>query len=316
MSEQRIPETPAPAQTGPRPPRGLTGAILLIEIGVVFLLNNMGVISVNWWQIAQFWPVILILIGLDVILGRRSFIGSMGVAALTLLAVVVITIIAATSAAIRPFTAEAITRDVAVALEDASALEIRLEMGAGDVRLDALEGADYAVQGTYTTNSQLELVTDYRVAGDTGQLTIRQTGEDNRIGPTSYVGGLELGLNDSVPIDLVVEAGVGGLTLDLSGVQLRSLTVNMGVGGTEVILPTPQGNLEVNIDGGVGGIEITLPAGVEARINYDGGLSDLDTPLRFARSADNVRQTEGYNSATGRITLTIDMGIGGVDVSD
>ncbi len=40
--------------------------ILIIAVGVIFLLNNIGVISGNIWDnIFQFWPVILIAIGLD-----------------------------------------------------------------------------------------------------------------------------------------------------------------------------------------------------------------------------------------------------------
>lgn len=44
------------------------GLIFLI-LGVVFLLRNLEVISVGFWEI--FWPAVIILIGLQIIFGRR-----------------------------------------------------------------------------------------------------------------------------------------------------------------------------------------------------------------------------------------------------
>jgi len=51
--------------------RGIpTGALILIIIGVFFLLANLGVLSFRWT--ADFWPVILIVIGVWLVLRRLS----------------------------------------------------------------------------------------------------------------------------------------------------------------------------------------------------------------------------------------------------
>jgi TM2 domain-containing membrane protein YozV len=51
--------------------RGIpTGALILIVIGVFFLLANLGVLSFHWT--ADFWPVILIVIGVWLVLRRLS----------------------------------------------------------------------------------------------------------------------------------------------------------------------------------------------------------------------------------------------------
>ena len=31
--------------------RGITGALILIALGVAFLLTNMGIMSFNWWAV-------------------------------------------------------------------------------------------------------------------------------------------------------------------------------------------------------------------------------------------------------------------------
>lgn len=59
-----------PASCGPRSGAVPTGALILIGIGVLFLLANLGVLSFRWT--ADFWPVILIVIGVWLVLRRLS----------------------------------------------------------------------------------------------------------------------------------------------------------------------------------------------------------------------------------------------------
>jgi Domain of unknown function (DUF5668)/B-box zinc finger len=59
-----------PAGCGPRSGAIPTGALILIILGVFFLLANLGVLSFRWT--ADFWPVILIVIGVWLVLRRLS----------------------------------------------------------------------------------------------------------------------------------------------------------------------------------------------------------------------------------------------------
>ena len=54
---------------------GLVGPVILIFIGGVLLLGNLGLLRVDWWELWRLWPVALILAGLD-ILARHSRWGS------------------------------------------------------------------------------------------------------------------------------------------------------------------------------------------------------------------------------------------------
>ncbi len=47
---------------------------ILIGLGLVLLLNNFNLLSWEaWYQLWQFWPLLLILVGLQIILGRSWF---------------------------------------------------------------------------------------------------------------------------------------------------------------------------------------------------------------------------------------------------
>lgn len=47
--------------------------LILLFVGVFLLLNNMGIVSSDiWYFILPFWPVILVLIGIKIILGKSQ----------------------------------------------------------------------------------------------------------------------------------------------------------------------------------------------------------------------------------------------------
>lgn len=68
---EAVPMPPAAVQGASCGPGGLPiGAIILIALGVIFLLDNLGVLSFRWT--AEFWPVILIVIGVWLAFRRYS----------------------------------------------------------------------------------------------------------------------------------------------------------------------------------------------------------------------------------------------------
>lgn len=58
---------------GHRHGSGIFG-LLLLFMGVTLLLTNVGLVSMDFWQfVIPFWPVLLILLGVKIILGRNWF---------------------------------------------------------------------------------------------------------------------------------------------------------------------------------------------------------------------------------------------------
>jgi len=75
----RMTLTPNAGSTAPSVVNGggpPVGAIVLIGLGVLFLLNNLGILHGRW--IHQFWPVILIVIGVYLFIRRTSDIPAQG----------------------------------------------------------------------------------------------------------------------------------------------------------------------------------------------------------------------------------------------
>ena len=56
---------------------GIAGSLFWLGVGVIFLLANLGYLPVTVWELLwRFWPVLLIAIGIDIIIGRRASAGA------------------------------------------------------------------------------------------------------------------------------------------------------------------------------------------------------------------------------------------------
>jgi lia operon protein LiaF len=65
---------------------GLLGGLLLVFLGIVFLLNNLGFVPSSVWnEVWKFWPVLFILLGLRLLAGR-NFVSRIIIALVTLFA--------------------------------------------------------------------------------------------------------------------------------------------------------------------------------------------------------------------------------------
>ncbi len=311
VEEQRTADAPAPRERGAR---GLTGAILLIALGVALLLDNLGVISVDWLGLLRFWPVILVLIGLDLLLGR-SVLGSLLAALVGLTLVIGLIVLASEDNRVHP-TGRTITRQIARELGEARDLQVTLNLGASQTRVGPLSGSDYAIQGDYTTDEILTITADYRLRGDTGVLILSQESPGRGAENIPIVGELNLGLTTAVPIALSVDTGFGDVTLDLSGMKIRSLDVTAGVGNMVIILPEA-GDFDATVEAGVGNIEIHVPPSLAAAVDVEGGLSNIDMDsMRFRSTGEDHWETPGFDSASDQVEIAVEAGIGNISIGD
>jgi hypothetical protein len=308
-------------ENGPPPPRrrtsGLTWAIILIGAGVALLLQNMGVIQIDWLYVVNFWPVLLILAGLDFLLGRRSFVGGLLTAAIGLAIVAGILWLATGPANLSGWATSlqgnTVTREVQTELGGADALEADLNLGVTNTTIDAHGDPEYALQGEYTTDERINLDVTYEVNDGTGDLRLEERGLDQFPGP-GYIGEMDLSLTDAVPIDLSVDSGIGATTLDLMNLTITALYVNAGVGSTDITLGN--GSYTADINAGVGELSIELPKDAAVRLELDGGLGSTHFPDRFEQIDDSTWETPGYNTATEQIVLQVDTGVGDFTITE
>ena len=294
--------------------RSLIGPVILIGLGIVFLLNNLGVLSWSVWEVIfRLWPVLLVAAGLDLLLGRRSIWGSLLALVLTV-AIVAGVLWLFGSGIIRG--REAAAEEVAQALGGATQARVIIAPAVGSLRVESLAESDNLIAGVIHPVSGENVNRDFTVEDETATFTLQSAGS---FGPfTPFFGswggepGWDLGLNGEVPLELEVSMGVGESDLDLEELQVSDLTVSMGVGQTTVVLPAV-GRFQAKIDGAIGQTVVVIPRGMEARVQVDTGLAGSRLPAGY-RQQDDVYTSPGYASAEDRVDLEVSQAIGNVSI--
>jgi hypothetical protein len=290
---------------------GFVWPVMLIGAGVVFLLNNLGIVSWDvWGTLLRLWPVLLIAIGLDLLVGRRFPLGSALLAGL----LVVVLVLAAQGALPVAVNASANvdrTETVSQPVEGAARAAVIIRFGSGELNVTALPSdSGQLVEGTADLSRGETLRQDYRKSGDSGVFTLASDGSWSS-GPEFFFNqqkSWDLGLNRDLPLDLQVNAGAGKSMLDLVSLNLRRLQLDSGVGQATVKLPET-GKYNVRINGGVGQTVLMVPEGLAVRVEVDGGLGGVSAQGEFTREGDTY-VTGNFANAENRATVEVDGGVG------
>jgi Domain of unknown function (DUF5668) len=251
--------------------RGFFWPAVLILIGVVALLANAGLISTDRLALlSDLWPLILIVIGLEII-ARRALQGAAGD-----VAAVLIVLIAAGGAlayvALAPNPGATHTLDSSAPLGSLSHAAVEVDAGAATITMSgnsSLEGKLYQAHIEYSGTKP-----DVSLERSNGNLNISQA--NNRFGFQARHFTLDLQLNPSVPWTITSNVGASTETYSLAAVHVRSIEINTGASREDFMLGPPSGAVPMTINGGALTVHIHRPAGAGATVTVSGGAISLD----------------------------------------
>jgi hypothetical protein len=283
----------------------------------VFLLNNLGVISWSVWALlVRIWPVLLIAVGIDLLVGRRSGIGAA-------IAAMLIIILFAGFFWTMNFTGELWDSDSvieAIVHEQGRADEavVHIDQDVGELLIGSLDADDgLFVSGEVAVGENERLDDDFAVEEGVIDFSLSSEGQQYypgwifTDGPTANKI-WELDFSQDVLLDLDVDTGVGRSELDLTDLSISSLDVDGGVGEVVVFLPD-EGRYSVTINAGVGSIEVFVPEGVAAEIHIDSGLGDTSVIGNYEQRG-GVYYSEGFENADHTAIIYLDGGVGEIRV--
>jgi hypothetical protein len=289
----------APVRRSNRNGGGVAFAITLIALGAVALFANMNLLDVRWETVIRFWPLLLVLLGLDVLIGRESVAGGIVVGLISAGAIAAVVLFGSQFAP----PASSATGDIVTGTinetVDAESLKVRLDLSMLPLEVGASE--DGKITGDYKTDSRVEPEIDY----NQGELTITQPDFD--FDPFSFEPfsfndgqdtGLRLNLPPNVPIDLEVSSGLGQVILDLSDLNITSLKVDAGSGQVIVTLPHDGQIDTVDVKGDLGQVMVEAPGGAAL---------DIDT-FKVDSGSGQVVVTLPASGTIGELDVKADLG--------
>jgi hypothetical protein len=207
------------------------GGLLLVAVGVLLLLQTIGVVPWGLWlELWRFWPVLLVVAGGLILLGGRAPL----VATLAALALLIASVGGAYALADRASFPTVTEISLAEPLNNLESAEVHLAFSAGDLRVGALPpgSVDLARGELRTPGREASAVLERR--NGEGQLTI-SSGAAGGLGWLGGGGGAQwdLALSRDVPLALDVDGGAASMELDLRHLRVERLDLDVGAADGE-----------------------------------------------------------------------------------
>lgn len=311
--------------------------ILLIAFGALFLYAQWRPgfdAFATLWSYRNYWPVILIFIGLGKIWDysrARHYQagqlqaqgegagapppGSLGTTLGIVAFVVLVGVIVWRGSGHTGAHGFGVTmrHDVrSVDLQGAKNVRARIDLGAGSLTI--LSNTGRLLDATFDyreSNGAPEL--DYNVSDGTGELNLSDTDHGPHILGGDSRNTWNLRFSDQVPLALSVNLGAGEGRLRVGQLDLTKLDMNMGAGRVELDLTGERkSDLDVDIQGGVGEAVIRVPRSVGVIATATGGLGAVDTH-GFRHDGDEyINDAYGHTPAT--IHIRVQGGVGRINL--
>ena len=299
-------------------PGGIIIPIMLVVLGILFLLSNFGVISSDFWStLWRFWPLILVLLGIEIMLGvTRGWVAIV----LALLAVGVVAAIGfGLALGYRSdggwLRRERASQEWVVELGDLVEAEVLVKFGAGRVDIGALSSRSVnLLEGDLEYDRSRGMPDkEFEQRDGKGILTLSSA---SSTGIFFGVGGedWELKLSRDIPLDLSVEAGAASIDLDLEPLNVRSLRLQLGASTVKVKFPESATSTSAVIKAGAATINIDIPEGVAARINTKLGLSTSHIDESRFQKSDGYYISPGYDTAKNKLEISLETGVSTVTI--
>jgi hypothetical protein len=250
--------------------------IVLIGVGAIMLLANLDILPTPSVRLLlRLWPLALIVLGLDLIVGRRSpLLGALiGLAAIAL--VILLLYFAPSLNLERTVEKKTINLNTPLGNTQTANVTLDLERYATTIGsnidsddlftavLDTYTDVDYVARGGRRATIELDPVDanlydlDWSVASTRDMLW-------------------EIDLSPDVLLDLSVDVGSGSADLDLFDLMLSDLTVDGGSGSTDLAIPDSGELFPVYVDGGSGSFDIQIEDGANLDADFDVGSGSFD----------------------------------------
>jgi hypothetical protein len=278
------PQSPERPLARMRPPH-LVFPIVLIGIGIALLLITTGAVSEDaGWRLLQLWPVLLILIGIELVFTWA--VPNVAGRVLTAITLVVLMLAAVVYATVAPsgganstgsdFSAATGTVQQPLLVIDAAGTNIKLESASlGDnlysAHFDIATGGQPRAQ-LDAANSRLTVSIEHQLGG-----IFSAPGRSDSVA---------VRLNDQLPWDIQLNGAGINTTADVSGLNLHSVRISGAGTKLTATLPAPSGIVPVEVSGVGCTITLTVPAGTAASTTGTGVATSVTNNTTGASGLD------------------------------
>jgi LiaI-LiaF-like transmembrane region len=288
---------------------GIVWPSLLIGLGAIFLLNNFGYLVLDVWQVIfSLWPVLLIAIGFDILIGRRSWL-------LSLIGVMVVMGILVGAIGLMSNKAFVVAgQEIRYSTEGVEQAEMDFNIPVGTMALKVSSEQGVLLSGMVPEGGGIKIQEQFLVQNGTAALKLSADGAFLTVPGITSLYRWDFQVAPEVPLGLNVSQGAGSVNLDLTNLSPRDLNASIGAGQIAVLLPEGK-SFSAHLSGGVGQLIVIVPENVGVRIGSGSAITAFSVPDGYEQSG-NVYTSPNYSSTDDQVNLELDLAIGSVVVKE
>jgi len=293
--------------------------VFFVSIGGLLLLGNYTDLNFSWNSAWKFWPMVLVLIGISILVKNQIGKNIVGALAGIILA---LTLYASVSA-----TTNLITHDFVFDFDDEDAVYDTTFYN--EDYSDSIKTASLSFNagaGTFKLLPPTEKLVDFRTEGNKANYNLNRNDSEShtditfnmkntkvRFGKNNYKNSVEMSLNSKPEWELNFDVGAASVDLDLTPYKVSKVDVDMGAAALNIKFGDLADVTRFKIEAGASDIDILIPENVGCEINSDAALSSKNYE-DFKKIDKDLYRTENFDTAQKRIYIEIDCGVSSIDV--
>ncbi|MEL7590753.1 MAG: DUF5668 domain-containing protein [Anaerolineaceae bacterium] len=291
---------------------GLAWSLVILGLGVLLLLGNLGYLAVRALPLlSKIWPILLVAIGIDIAFGRQrggwrwvlhAGVGILAVGLIFWLALAF------------PVAVGTHTVNFEQPLDEAQAVRIDFDLIVGKLALTNGVDNDQLLFGSAVLPRYGSLRSDYTEPVN-GKSILRlgiESGNQPLAGDqTAYA--FDFKVNPRIPVDVRTKLVVGELQLYLRNTLTTNLETEVALGSQNLTIPCTD-RLDVEIEQALGFVTVNIPRGCGVTIHLDNALVNTRLPAGWQREGSVVTSPD-ISAGGSEVDIRIGVAVGTVSIN-
>ncbi len=293
------------------------GAILII-LGCLFILKNVGLVYFNWGSILRLWPLLLVLWGISVLPIRNFF-----KFILTIVTIVLALVLVFNTPYYWHWNGFQHGPKWEYRHDDDRYFKDRWEnQEINEPYNENIKYADLkfdAAIGDFVINEESSELMEFEKEGNLGPYSFSTKSSYDRktlildLKRNKFIGSnlenkASIKLNPNPVWDMDIDVGAADINLDLTPFKIQNLEIDGGASSINIKIGDKYDNVKLGIDAGASSIRIKVPEEAGCKIDASTFLTSRNLE-EFEKIKKGLYQTENFETSTNKVYISINAGI-------
>ena len=300
--------------------------VILISLGLLILLSNLGYITSGWRILWNLWPLILVFWGIAVLPVRDLYkiISVIVVLAFTITFFSRLTNHAPWWGFHNGWQQHYDWNDDEGDSTSGTYSEQNLSVAPDSLTKRGVLDLD-AAAGSFTIEGITSDFLSFKKTGDIGNYSLTSNDtlgvkkislslEKGHVSNSVHSNKVDIRLNEKPTWNMTFDIGAAEMNLDLTNYKVDTISVDAGASSIKMKLGDKSPCTRVSLNAGASSIKVEVPQGAGCQINSESFLISRNFK-GFDKKADHTYQTSNFLTSKNKIYITIETAVSSIDVS-